>query len=356
MMQGVFGTPLRGMVLCAGMGSRLGELGEEVPKPLLPVCNHPLLSFGMSLLRGFGITEIGVNLHHLADRITSALGDGRDYGVDINYSIEPELLGTGGGLRKLAKFLTYDGREPCVAVNGKLLIDVDLEAVLALHRVTGATATMVLRETPDADAWGAVEVDHDGRVHRLLGQTAPIPPPTGSLSRCMYTGVQIIEPQLLARLPEGQPSCVVRQGYIPALRAGEILSGYIIPGYFYEHSTPERYLQGNLNALRGLAKLSYPPGPLQGISPRAQVSPRATVHGAVCIGAGAVIDDGAIIGPDVVLGEGARVERGVHLERAVVFSGAHVRKSVYSGVVTNKAIYPIDLGALGDRGESPHSV
>ncbi len=346
-MQGVFGTPLRGMVLCAGMGSRLGELGEELPKPLLPVCNHPLLTYGLSLLRGFGITEVGINLHHLGELITAALGDGRDYGVELNYSQEPELLGTGGGLRKLAKFLTYDGREPCVVVNGKLLIDVDLEAVLALHRVTGATATMVLRETTDADAWGAVEVDHDGRIHRLLGQTSPLPPPT-SLSRCMFTGVQIIEPQLLARLPDGQPSCVVRQGYVPALREGEVLSGYIIPGYFFEHSTPERYLQGNLNALRGDAQLTYPPGPLQGISPRAQISPRAMIIGPVCIGAGAVVDDGAIVGPDAIVGEGARIERGVHLVRTIVFAGAHVRKSVYSAVVTTKAVYPIEQQSQGE--------
>lgn len=352
-MQGVFGTPLRGMVLCAGMGSRLGELGEEMPKPLLPVCNHPLLTYGLSLLRGFGITEVGINLHHLGNLITAALGDGRDYGVDINYSQEPELLGTGGGLRKLAKFLTYDGREPCVVVNGKLLIDVDLEAVLALHRVTGATATMVLREVPEGESWGTVEVDHDGRIHRLLGQTAPVPPPV-ALSRCMYTGVQIIEPQLLARLPDGQPSCVVRQGYIPALREGEILSGYVIPGYFFEHSTPERYLQGNLNALRGDAQLTYPPGPLQGISPRAQISPRAMIIGPVCIGAGAVVDDGAIVGPDAIVGEGARIERGVHVVRTVVFAGAAVRKSVYSSVVTTKAVYPIEPSDAPPDGPTGH--
>ena len=242
-----------------------------------------------------------------------------------------------------------------MVVNGKLLIEVDLEAVLALHRVTGATATMVLRETPEADAWGAVEVDHDGRIHRLLGQTAPLPPPVAPLSRCMFTGVQIIEPHLLARLPEGQPSCVVRQGYIPALRAGEILSGYIIPGYFFEHSTPERYLQGNLNALRGDAQLTYPPGPLQGISPRAQVSARALCTGPVCIGAGAVINDGAVIGPDVIIGEGARVERGVHLERTVVFAGAHVRQSAYRAVVTSKAVYTIDRDDWsGNRSHPPY--
>lgn len=345
MLQGMFGTPLRGMVLCAGMGSRLGGLSDELPKPLMPVCNHPLVTYALALLRGNGVTEIGVNLHHLGDLITEALGDGQDYGVEIQYSTEPELLGTGGGLRKLYDFLTYEGREPCVVVNGKLLIDVDLETVLALHRVTGAMATMVVRETPDADAWGAIEVDADGRVHSIRGEQAPGITPRGSLSRCMFTGVHIIEPHLLMRLPEEGESCVLRQGYIPALLEGEVVSAYVAPGYFYEHSTPERLLQGNLNALRGVAQLSHAPGPLTGISSRAQISPRATLHPPVCIGAGAVIGEGAVIGPDVVIGENARIERGARIVRSVVFAGAQVpaRATVHSAIVTRKATYPIAL-------------
>lgn len=343
MLQGMFGTPLRGMVLCAGMGSRLGTLSDELPKPLLPVCNHPLVTYALALLRGHGVTEIGINLHHLGELITEALGDGQDFGVEIQYSTEPTLLGTGGGLRKLYDFLTHEGREPCVVVNGKLLVEVDLESVLALHRVTGAVATMVLRATPDAEAWGAIEVDADGRVHSILGQRAAIGTPRGGLTRCMFTGVHIIEPQLLLRLPEDQESCVVRQGYIPALREGEVISAYVLSGYFHEHSTLERYLQGNLNALRGHAQLSHLPGPLVGISARAQVSPRAIVHAPVCIGAGAVVQDGATVGPDVVLGEGARVERGARISRSVVFAGAQVRGTVHSSIVTRNATYPITL-------------
>jgi len=340
-LRGVFGTPLRGMVLCAGKGTRLGELGGEVPKPLLPVCNHPLVTYGLSLLRGYGVTEVAVNLHHLGDRIQAALGSGAEYGVDIRYSVETELLGTGGGIRRLYDYLTYGGREPCVVMNGKILLEIDLEAVLALHRITGAVATMVLYETPHADAWGPVEVDHDGRVHKLLGEQAPLPPPGSRLSRCMYTGVQILEPALIARLPEQGESCVLRQGVLPALREGEIVSGYVASGYFFEHSTPERFLQGNLLALQGRAHLTHPPGPLVGISPRAKVSPRAELRGPLCIGAGAVIEEGAIVGPEVVLGEGARISRGVEISRSVVFPGVVVKASAQSAVVTSQSTYRV---------------
>jgi NDP-sugar pyrophosphorylase family protein len=321
------------------MGSRLKGLGSELPKPLLPVCNHPLVTYALALLRGYGITEVGVNLHHHSDMITEALGAGSDFGVDIHYSLESELLGTGGGIRRIADYLTHSGREPCVIVNGKILIEVDLEVVLAMHRITGATATMVLAEMPSSEEFGAIEVDHDGRIHRLLGEQAPLPTPK-RLTKCMFTGVHIVEPSLIDRLPRQGPSCVVRQGYLPALRDGEVLSAYVVPGYFFEHSTPSRYLQGNVNALRGLARLSHLPGPLVGVSARAQVSPRAQLRAPVCIGAGAVIEDGAVVGPDVVLGEGARVERGVQLERSVVFAGAQVRTSLRDAIVTKQAAYP----------------
>lgn len=348
-MQGVFGTPLRGMVLCAGMGSRLGGLSDEIPKPLLPVCNHPLVTYALALLRGHGVTQVAINLHHLGSLIQEVLGDGKAYGVELQYSVEEELLGTGGGILRMADWLTYSGREPCVVVNGKLLIDVDLEVVLALHRVTGAAATLVLRETPDADQWGAIEVDHDGRIHHLLGEASPYAglgvDVRRPLVKCMFTGVQIVEPSVLARLPTSGSSCIVRQGYIPALRDGEVISGYVLPGYFFEHSTPERYLQGNLNVLRGRAPLTHIPGggPLVSVSARAQISPKATLRHPVCIAAGVQVGEGAVVGPDVILGEGARVERGVEISRAVVLPGATVKASVHSAVVTQKETYPITL-------------
>src|SRR5687768_9391606 len=99
-MLGVFGTPLRGMVLCAGLGTRLGVLGSECPKPLLPVCGYPLARYALALLNGFEINQVVVNLHHLGDQIEAELQDGHDLGMQISYSRETEILGTGGGLRR----------------------------------------------------------------------------------------------------------------------------------------------------------------------------------------------------------------------------------------------------------------
>lgn len=339
-MKGVFGTPLRGMVLCAGKSTRLGPLGDELPKPLLPVCDYPLVRYALALLRGYNIGQVAINLHHLGERIEAELKDGADLGMQITYSREPEILGTGGGLRRLAHFLTHDGHEPCVVVNGKILIDIDLEAVLALHRVTGAVATMVLLETPDAEKWGAVEVGRDGRVHRMLGQDSPHPFRKDRLSKCMFTGVHIIEPALLARLPRGA-SCIIRQGYLPALRDGDPISGYLVSGYFHEHSTPARYLEGNCNVLQGRARLKFPPGDLVGVSPQAEIAPGAEIREPVRIGPGARIGRGAVVGPEAVIGHGAVVDQGVGLSRAIVLPGVRVRTSASRAVLTPRSIYPV---------------
>lgn len=339
-MQGVFGTPLRAMVLCAGLGTRLGPLSQERPKPLLPVCDYPLVRYALALLKGHKINEVVINVHHLAEQFEAELGDGRELGLRLLYSREDEILGTGGGLRRVASHLTHNGHEPCIVMNGKVVIDVDLESVMALHRITGAVATMVLQETPDADQWGAVEVSRDGRVQRLLGQEAPQIYRRERLTKCMFTGVQIVEPALLARLPHTK-SCVVREGYIPALRDGEVISGYVIPGYFQEHSTKERLLAGNIALLQGKGQLKHPPGELTGVSPGARLQPSVEIIGPVRIAEGAEIGRGAVIGPDVVIGRGAVVAPGARLERAVVFPGAKVLSSLSSGIVTPKSVYPV---------------
>src|SRR5688572_21259398 len=148
-------TP-RAIILAAGFGTRLGALSDERPKPLLPVANVPLIRYAIAHLRGHGITEIAINLHHRGELIEADLGDGSELGCAITYSREESILGTGGGLLKIRDWLTRGNREPFFVVNGKILTDVDLQAVIGRHRERDAVATMVVREVPDAERWGAI--------------------------------------------------------------------------------------------------------------------------------------------------------------------------------------------------------
>jgi NDP-sugar pyrophosphorylase family protein len=310
------------MILAAGLGTRLGELGHELPKPLLPVAGVPLVRYALTLLRGHGVRDVIVNTHHLGNRIVAELGS------EVAYSHEqPDILGTGGGVRAAAPFFAG---EPFFLVNGKIVVDVDLGAMAAHHRKTSALATLCVRADPDAARWGAIDVDESqGLVRNIRGAGG-----------YMFTGIHIVEPRLAERIGPGF-SDIIDAAYLPALARGEPIAAYVMDGYFWEHSTPARYMLGNLNLLRGQATLRHPPGVATGVDPSAQVAASARVAARTLVCPGAVIEDGAQVGPDVVIGKGARVRASAVLERAIVWDGAQAEGTLRDVIVTRARTMPV---------------
>ena len=328
---------MRAIVLAAGLGSRLGALSDELPKPLFPVVDVPLVRYGLALLAGHGVEEVAINLHHRGELIVAEL-DGASEPMRIHWSREEAILGTGGGIRRVGDWLTDGGREPFFVLNGKLVIDVDLTRLAECHRASGAIGTMVVREVPDAERWGAIDVDASGRVVKILGEG------TGEVARrTMFTGVHVLSPDFVKGLPSGE-SCAIRQGYVPALRAGAQIDSYLYHGYFQEHSTPERYLAGNRAVLAGEARLSYSPGAIDGIDDSARIARGVSLVPPYRIGAGAVIGAGATVGPFAVIGRGARVDDVAHIREAVVWPGVTARGSIEHAVVTRRGVHEINGG------------
>src|SRR3954469_3429243 len=284
------------MLLAAGRSTRLGALGLAAPKPLVPVCGYPAIRFGLHAAARAGARRAVVNVFHRGDLVQAVLGArvvGPDSAIDVAYSVETDLLGTGGGLAK-ARPLFEAG--PLLVMNAKVVADLDLAALLAAHGQGASVATMLLRDDPEARRWGAIGVDASGRVVTILGARSPRPPQGGVTER-MFTGVHMLAPALLDRL---QPvvSDVIRDAYIPALLAGETIAAVTHAGYFAEHSTPERYLAGNVALLREPGLLRHPPGPLVGVDPAASIDARARVIAPCRIDAGAVVDADATVGPE----------------------------------------------------------
>ena len=327
------GQPLA-LILAAGLSTRLGALSSERPKPLMPVCDQPLLRYAIALLRSHGISEIAINLHHLGQLIVDELGDGSALGVSLTYSWEEEVLGTGGGIKRLGAFLTQDGRESFFVVNGKILIDVDLDQVIRLHRASDAVATMVIRQTPDAERWGAIDSEGD-RVVGMLGRGRKV------TDRAMFTGVHLVGPRLVDTLPNGI-SDSIRQAYVPLLEAGAPIAAYHLNGYFHEHSTPRRYLDGNLNALCGIATLKHAPGPFVGVDPSARINDSAQVGARCLVGARAILDANTKI-VDSVIGQDAVIAPHSQLERVVVWPGAHVNGACADSIVTPTQVIQVQV-------------
>lgn len=336
----------RAMILAAGFGTRLGALSDERPKPLLPVCDVPALRYSLALLEAAGLSEVIINLHHRGDLIERELGD-RVGSLSITYSREETILGTGGGIRKAAPWLTRGGAERFLVLNGKLVVDLDLRRLLdedAASARAGAAATMVIRAVPDPDRWGAVETE-EGEVVRIIGKGRPAPAATqqhsAALHKWMFTGVHVLGPSLVERLPEGE-SCIIRQGYIPALAAGVRVAFHEATGYFEEHSTPRRYLDGNLALLARPDLLSHPPAPLVGVDESATIHPSAELLAPLRIGPGASVGAGATVGPFAVIGARSSVAAGSVVSRAVVWPDAHVEGSVREAIVTPRGVFPVE--------------
>lgn len=325
------------MVLAAGRSTRLGPLGMLLPKPLVPICGYPAVAFGLARCRAAGFTDVVINVHHHGALVQEALGDGSRHGVSLRYSVEEELLGTGGGVA-CARGLFRS--EPVLILNAKVVAEVDLAAVVAAHRAAppGTLATMVVREERRANDFAPLGVDATGRVVSIRGARTELTP-VGGISQRMFTGIHVVERALLDRLPDGE-SDIISAAYIPALLDGGRVHSFTAGGYFAEHSTPDRYLGGNLDLLRKPEHLGVIPGELTGIDPAAEVHPSAEIRHPVRVAAGAVIEAGARVGPEVVVGGGGRVTAGAQIERSVVWDGGRAEGKIAGAVVTS-------MGPLG---------
>lgn len=318
-------TKARGMILAAGFGSRLGALGQGRPKPMLPVCGAPLVQWVLEWMASYGIEDIVINLHHLGERIEAALGDGSRFGVKIQYSRESPIMGTGGGLREARRWLDPGDGAPIVIANGKLIQDINLDGLLEQHQKTGAEATMVLRKDLEG-VWGAslAYAPKTQSLTEFLGEKSDAYRPEDE--RVMFSGVHVVSPRFLDRIPAQGAPCIARSAYAEHFAQKGRIDALLHQGYWWEHSTPERYLQGVTRVLGGEIDGKWcPGGQICGVHERAKVHEGARVDPQAWVGPDVEIAQGAHVGAGCQLLEGAKVQGGAQLERCVVLEGVTVQ-------------------------------
>lgn len=234
----------RAMILAAGRGTRLRPLTDVTPKPLIDVAGRPLIAYGLGLLRANGIEDVVVNVHHLGEKLRAALGDGARWGVRIRYSTETSLLDTGGGIRFAAPLLEEllppgvddPADSPIVVLNGDVVSEIPIRDVVRFHRERRALATFVLRDDPQAAAYGTFACDADGRVRRFLGRGAAASP---DLHERMFASVQVLDPRMLALMPADRPFSTMRELYPALFERGEPFYGWPYAGRWYTADTPD---------------------------------------------------------------------------------------------------------------------
>ncbi|NKB67454.1 MAG: NTP transferase domain-containing protein [Candidatus Latescibacteria bacterium] len=231
------------MILAAGQGTRLHPLTLTCPKPMIPVADRPLLEYIVRLLARHDFTDLAINLHHLPEQVTSHFGAGADFGVDITYSHEQELLGTAGAVRQMAPF--FD--QPFLVYYGDNLTNVDLTALWTQHRQSGALATVGLLWMDDPSSRGIVQLDGDNRIRQVIEKPRPDQVFADYL---VNGGIYAFDPEILNYIPPG-PSDFAADIFPALLQQGAPLYGHRLIGQLLSTDTPQRYAHARRQVAAG---------------------------------------------------------------------------------------------------------
>ncbi|MEE2057524.1 mannose-1-phosphate guanylyltransferase [Rhodococcus artemisiae] len=323
------------VILVGGQGTRLRPLTLSAPKPMLPTAGLPFLTHLLARIREAGIKHVVLGTSFKAEVFEEHFADGSDLGLEIEYVTETEPLGTGGGIRNVLPKLRA---ENVMVFNGDVLGGTDLGAVLDTHVRTEADVTLHLVRVGDPRAFGCVPTDADGRVTAFLEKTQD--PPTDQIN----AGCYVFRREVIEAIPEGRPVSVEREVFPALLTEGKKLFGHVDAAYWRDMGTPEDFVRGSADLVRGIAPSPALPGQRGEslVHPGASVAPGALLIGGTVVGRGAEIGAGARLDGAVIF-DGARVEAGAVIERTIVGFGVRVgpRALIRDGVIGDGA----DIGA-----------
>ncbi|MEA2214945.1 MAG: mannose-phosphate guanylyltransferase [Solirubrobacteraceae bacterium] len=302
------------MVLAAGLGTRLRPLTNEIPKPMVPVLDRPVMEHILELLARHGFEQVIANLHYFPDSIREHFGE------RLSYRYEEELLGTAGGVRACADFF---GGEPFLVISGDALTDIDLTALVARHRDSGGIATLSVKKVPDTREYGVVLHDSDGRITGFQEKPAP----EEALSDLGNCGIYVFSPEIFDYFPE-QPFADWAQDVFPALLEHDVpFHIHEVREYWNDVGSLAELRQGTFDALKGELRLEIggeviAPGVTvaDGTSLPADIE----VEGPVWVGSDVQIGSGVRLTGPLVLGDGARVGDGAQLRSSIVFPGTQI--------------------------------
>lgn len=316
---------MRAVVLVGGFGTRLRPLTFTTPKPMLPVGHRPIIENLVRMLARAGVDEVVLALGFKPEPFMAAFPDGTCAGVRLHYAVEPEPLDTGGAIRFAAEHAGVT--DTFVVVNGDVLTDLDVSALLAFHRGRGAEATLHLTPVDDPSSFGVVDIDGSGLVSQFVEKPAPGTAP----SNLINAGTYVFEPSVLARIPSGRKVSIERETF-PQIVADGRLYAMATDDYWVDTGQPSLYRQANLDMLDGRRRLLS----CVGVEPGATVDPSAHIEHSL-------VAEGARVEAD------ARVIGSVILPGAVIQRGADVVDSIVMGDVgENASLRDSVIGAQGN--------
>ncbi|MGC8917062.1 MAG: sugar phosphate nucleotidyltransferase [Thermoanaerobaculum sp.] len=338
------------IIMAGGFGTRIRPLSANIPKPLLPVVNRPILELVLEHLRRHGLNEAVLLTYHEPAKIRQALGDGSRFGMKLAYYQAEQDYGTAGAVAHGAQLAPSDRY---LVLSGDVVCDFDLSAILRFHDAKKAAVTITLTRVANPLQFGIVITDGDYRIRRFLEK-----PTWGEVfSDTVNTGVYVLEAEVLKQVPMDEPYDFSRDLFPRLLQAGAALYGCVTQGYWRDIGDPESYLEVHQDFFAGTLRL-VPRGSLQQVGGRpfwaegpVQVAPSVEVRGTVVLGEGCVVEDGArledvVLGGRVVVGAGSELRRSVVWTESRIGSGARVERAVVGAGVRIGDEAVLERGAI----------
>ena len=320
---------MKAVILVGGEGTRLRPLTFSTPKAMVPILNRPFLEHMLEYLKRHGIDDVILTLCYLPDPIQGYFGDGSGLGLKLSYAMEGSPLGTAGAVKNVAGRLD----ETFYAFNGDTFTDIDLTAMLTLHRRRSAKATIALTPVDDPTIYGVVETDAEGRVQRFIEK----PSRDAVTTNMINAGAYILEPEVMGQVPDGQ-NFSFEHGLFPhLLQRGDTVCGYPSEAYWIDIGTPQKYLKLHQDLLS--AEIVRPmPGRQVSRGVHAgegvEIHRSARLKGPLVIGSNCSIGAGASIEGPVAIGEGCTIGAETDIKGTVIWHntsigrGASIRGSV----------------------------
>ena len=318
---------MQALILAGGEGTRLRPLTYTVAKPVLPLVGRPHIAYVIDWLARHGVDDVIVSCGHLADGMKSALQD-LELGVQIRFAEEPDARGTAGAIRFADDMLA----ERFFVLNGDVLCDLDLTALIAQHTDTGARGTLALYPVADPTGYGLVHRQDDGEITEFLEKPELDQIDTDEIN----AGAYLLERSVLEEIPPDREVSIEREVF-PRL-IGRGLYGIRLEGYWIDIGTPDRFLEANWDILEK----------------RVETVMSDQLDEPMMVGEGCEISEGAelrlpcVIGDGSRIGDGAVVERSVLLDGCTVEDGATVSNSILSAGVTVEAGAKLDGEVVGE--------
>ncbi|MHB8780691.1 MAG: sugar phosphate nucleotidyltransferase [Candidatus Geothermincolia bacterium] len=337
---------MRAVVMAGGEGTRLRPLTSNQPKPMVPICNRPIMEYILELVRGHDMREVVVTLQFLPTLIRNYFGDGADWGLDLSYMVEEKPLGTAGGVKNASAFLD----DTFLVISGDALTDIDLSAVAAFHRERRAMVTIAMVRVANPLEFGIVVTDAEGRIERFLEK-----PNWGQVfSDTINTGIYILEPSIFEYIPEG-PFDFSHDLFPLLLEKGFPVYGYVAEGYWCDVGNFEQYARAHKDIMDGKTRMRPPGFDVGGgiwLGEGCDIAPGANIKGPAVLGDHCRLEDGctvreySVLGNNVVLKEGGFVHRTLINDNTYVGNGSHLRGCIVGKNCDIKANVRLEEGVV----------